>query len=207
MRGESATRGTPITEERALTPIVEFPTVVQETVERFADLFRNAPERLHMAKYLTGLLVAEKKDVRAINGAFVVTTDPSCRNRWITQVDWASTPGAWSGSTRATARAGSSPWTTCSWTTRGLASRTSASSGTTPNSGPSSPTAGDRQLRVPLGQALPPGSAPLRKGSPVPGAGLGLPGPPCAAPGVGGLDRRTGHPRGIHLRQLVHLRR
>lgn len=88
MIGAGAARGIPITEDRAMTPIVEFPAIVQEAVERFADLFRNAPERVHLAEYLTGLLVAEKKNVSAINGSFAVTTDQSCLNRWITEVDW-----------------------------------------------------------------------------------------------------------------------
>ena len=35
-----------------------------------------------------GLLVAEKKTVRGINAEFVQTTDPSCLNRWLTEVPW-----------------------------------------------------------------------------------------------------------------------
>src|SRR5207244_11216343 len=38
--------------------------------------------------YLTGLMVAEKKTVSGINGAFVVTTDQSCLNRWLNEVTW-----------------------------------------------------------------------------------------------------------------------
>ena len=33
-------------------------------------------------------MVAERKNVTAINSEFAVTTDPSCLNRWITEVDW-----------------------------------------------------------------------------------------------------------------------
>ena len=68
--------------------IVEFPTVVTEALAEFGDLFANEPERVHFAEYLTGLFVAEKKNVSAINRQFAKTTDQSCLNRWLTEVDW-----------------------------------------------------------------------------------------------------------------------
>lgn len=68
--------------------IVELPTVVQETLAQFGDLFANEPERVHFAEYLTGLFVADRKNVSAINREFAVTTDQSCLNRWLTEVDW-----------------------------------------------------------------------------------------------------------------------
>jgi hypothetical protein len=68
--------------------IIEFPTLVQHAVEQFGALFANEPERRHFAEYLTGLLVAEKKNVSGINAEFAQTTDQSCLNRWITEVDW-----------------------------------------------------------------------------------------------------------------------
>jgi hypothetical protein len=67
--------------------IIEFPTLVQAAVEQFGTVFANAPERRHFAEYLTGL-VAEKKTVSGINAEFAQTTDQSCLNRWITEVDW-----------------------------------------------------------------------------------------------------------------------
>jgi hypothetical protein len=66
----------------------EFPTIVQHAVEQVGTIFANAPERRHFAEYLTGLLVAEKKTVSGINAEFAQTTDQSCLNRWITEVDW-----------------------------------------------------------------------------------------------------------------------
>jgi hypothetical protein len=66
--------------------IVEFPTVVQELVEQYGDLFANEPERRHFAEYLTGLFIAEHKTISGINREFAVTTDQSCLNRWMTQV-------------------------------------------------------------------------------------------------------------------------
>jgi DDE superfamily endonuclease len=71
--------------------IIEFPTIVEHAVEQFGAVFANAPERRHFAEYLTGLLVAEKKNVSGINAEFAQTTDQSCLNRWITEVDWDAT--------------------------------------------------------------------------------------------------------------------
>jgi hypothetical protein len=68
--------------------IVDFPTVVKDALDVFGDLFANEPERRHFAEYLTGLMIAEKKTVSGINREFVVTTDQSCLNRWLTEVSW-----------------------------------------------------------------------------------------------------------------------
>ena len=46
-----------------LPGIVEFPTIDQQAVQEFGEVFTNEPERRHLAEYLTGLLVAEKKNV------------------------------------------------------------------------------------------------------------------------------------------------
>ena len=67
--------------------IVTFPTVVAEALEQFGDLFANEPERVHFAEYLTGLFVADRKNVSSINRQFAKTTDQSCLNRWLTEVD------------------------------------------------------------------------------------------------------------------------
>ncbi len=68
--------------------IVEFPQVVADVVDRFADLFPNAPQRRHFAEYLTGLIVAKNKTVSGMNAQFVETTDQSCLNRFVTGADW-----------------------------------------------------------------------------------------------------------------------
>ena len=68
--------------------IVEFPTIVQQAAQQFGAVFANQPERRHFAEYLTGLLVAAKKNVSGINAEFAATTDQSCLNRWITEVAW-----------------------------------------------------------------------------------------------------------------------
>ena len=68
--------------------IIVFPSVVQDILASYGDLFANAPERRHFAVYLTGLLIAERKTVSGINREFAVTTDQSCLNRWMTEVAW-----------------------------------------------------------------------------------------------------------------------
>ena len=68
--------------------IIEFPTIVEQAVEQFGAVFANEPERRHFAEYLTGLLVAAKKNVSGINAEFAETTDQSCLNRWLTEVNW-----------------------------------------------------------------------------------------------------------------------
>jgi hypothetical protein len=82
--------GTPqrVMEDHAMAAIVDFPTVVAEALGEFRDLFDNEPARRHFAEYLTGLIVAERKNVASINRQFAKTTDQSCLNRWLTEADW-----------------------------------------------------------------------------------------------------------------------
>ena len=68
--------------------IVEFPRVIADVLDRFADLFPNQPQREHLAEYLTGLIVAQNKTVSGINAEFVDTTDQSCLNRFVTAARW-----------------------------------------------------------------------------------------------------------------------
>src|SRR3982751_4144348 len=68
--------------------IVEYPQVVREALQQFGDLFANEPQRRHFAEYLTGLFVAERKNVSGINREFAQTTDQSCLNRFLTDADW-----------------------------------------------------------------------------------------------------------------------
>ena len=68
--------------------IVEYPTIVKEALDKFGPFFANEPERRHFAEYLTGLIIARRKNVSAINREFASTTDQSCLNRWLTEVSW-----------------------------------------------------------------------------------------------------------------------
>jgi len=78
-----------VTEEESRMPaIVQWPTLVQDALTRYGEFFQNEPERRHFAEHLTGLLVAQRKPVSGINAEVAVTTDQSCRNRWIPEVAW-----------------------------------------------------------------------------------------------------------------------
>ena len=68
--------------------IVDFPTIVQEALTVFGDVLDTEAARRHCAEYLTGLMVAERKTVSGINRECVLTTDQSCLNRWLTEVQW-----------------------------------------------------------------------------------------------------------------------
>jgi hypothetical protein len=72
--------------------IVAFPQIVEEALRDFGDLLPNEPQRRHFAEYLTGLFVADRKNVTGINREFAQTTDPSCLNRFLTDADWDVTP-------------------------------------------------------------------------------------------------------------------
>ena len=77
-----------IMEDMTMPAIVDFPTVVKQALDEFGPLFTNEPERKHFAEYLTGLMMAHKKNISAINREFAVTTDQSCLNRWMTECAW-----------------------------------------------------------------------------------------------------------------------
>ena len=68
--------------------MVDFPTIVQEALTVFGEVFDTAAARGHFAEYLTGLMVAERNTVSGITREFVVTTDQSCLTRWLTAVEW-----------------------------------------------------------------------------------------------------------------------
>jgi hypothetical protein len=68
--------------------IVDHPDLVHQIVAASGDLVANEPERRHVAAYLTGRSVAERKTVSGIPRAVAVTTDQSCLNRWLTAVAW-----------------------------------------------------------------------------------------------------------------------
>ena len=71
-----------------MAAIVQFPAIVEELIETFSKVFPDKRTREHFAEYLTGLMVAKRKNVSAINREFAQTTDQSCLNRWITKSNW-----------------------------------------------------------------------------------------------------------------------
>ena len=66
--------------------IIEFPKLVHDALAQYGDLFANECQRRHLAEYLTGLIVAERKTVLGIHDEFAQTTDQSCLNRFLTEV-------------------------------------------------------------------------------------------------------------------------
>ena len=72
----------------SMPTIVDLPTIVHEALAAFGDVFDTEAARRHCAEDLTGLMIAQKKTVSGINREFVVTTDPSCLNRWLNAVAW-----------------------------------------------------------------------------------------------------------------------
>lgn len=69
--------------------ILGYPLIVMDAQERFAGVFSNRPQRDSFARYLTGLMVCERKTVSEINGQFVLDrADQSSLNRWLNEADW-----------------------------------------------------------------------------------------------------------------------
>jgi DDE superfamily endonuclease len=75
-------------QETGMAGIIDFPQVVLEAVQDFGDLLPNEPQRQHFAEYLTGLFVADRKNISGINREFAQTTDQSCLNRFLTDAVW-----------------------------------------------------------------------------------------------------------------------
>jgi hypothetical protein len=74
--------------------IVEWPTVVQQGLEQFGNLFENECQRRHFAEYVCGLIIAERKSVAGINRELAETTDQSCLNRFLTEAPLCRVPNA-----------------------------------------------------------------------------------------------------------------
>jgi len=68
--------------------IVQFPALVEKALEDFGPLFQNKAQRQHLAEYLTGLYVAERKTVNGIQSEFPGAADQSCLNRFLNSAPW-----------------------------------------------------------------------------------------------------------------------
>lgn len=77
-----------VMEDPSMPAIVQYPSIVREAVAAWGGVFANAPERAHLAEYLTGLMTARRKNVSAISREFAPGPDQSCLNRWLTAVEW-----------------------------------------------------------------------------------------------------------------------
>ena len=70
-------------------PIITPPKIVQDALDEFlAPLFKNNPQRKHLANYLTGLMIAENKTVTGMTSELPNASDQSCLNRFLTEVEW-----------------------------------------------------------------------------------------------------------------------
>jgi hypothetical protein len=81
-------KGEALCQEEIMAGILGYPQVVEEALREFGDLLPNEPQRRHFAEYLTGLFVADHKNVSGINREFARSTDQSCLNRFLTEADW-----------------------------------------------------------------------------------------------------------------------
>jgi len=70
-----------------MLPIVSYPSVVEDFLPKIKRNL-SKPQLDNFAKYLTGLMVCGKKNVTAINNAFVGHKDQSALNNWLTDSPW-----------------------------------------------------------------------------------------------------------------------
>jgi hypothetical protein len=70
-------------------PIVKPPIVVQKAMDAFiSEHFINRPQRDHVARYLTGLMVSPNKTITGMTYEHPTASDQSCLNRFMTSVEW-----------------------------------------------------------------------------------------------------------------------
>jgi hypothetical protein len=69
--------------------IVKPPKIVNNALDEFfAKLFKNTPQRKHLANYVTGLMVSDNKTVAGMTDQMPNASDQSCLNRFMTEVEW-----------------------------------------------------------------------------------------------------------------------
>ncbi len=74
--------------KRSSLSIIQPPKIVQNAVDEFfAPLFKNKPQRKHLANYLTGLMISGNKTVAGMTEELPDASDQSCLNRFMTEVD------------------------------------------------------------------------------------------------------------------------
>lgn len=69
-------------------PIVDYPKIVKDGLERFGSIFQSPEQRKHFCEYVTGLIVGNKATIQAINELFLTKNDQSALNKFITQAKW-----------------------------------------------------------------------------------------------------------------------
>src|SRR5947207_2884443 len=71
-----------------MLPILDFPNVVTHYAAQFDSLFGNSHQQQHFREYVSGLILADKATVEAINSLFVEGNDQSALNKFLTQAPW-----------------------------------------------------------------------------------------------------------------------
>ena len=70
-----------------MLPIASYPTIVEDFLPKMKQNF-SKPQLDNFAKYLTGLMICDRKNVTAINNSFIGHKDQSALNNWLTDSPW-----------------------------------------------------------------------------------------------------------------------
>ena len=70
-----------------MLPIASYPSIVEDFLPKMKQNF-SKPQLDNFAKYLTGLMICDKKNVTAINNSFIGHKDQSALNNWLTDSPW-----------------------------------------------------------------------------------------------------------------------
>jgi SRSO17 transposase len=70
-----------------MLPIARYPSIVEDFLPKMKQNF-SKPQLDNFAKYLTGLMICDRKNVTAINNSFIGHKDQSALNNWLTDSPW-----------------------------------------------------------------------------------------------------------------------
>jgi SRSO17 transposase len=70
-----------------MLPIADYPSIVEDFLPKVKENF-SKPQTKNFARYLTGLMICDKKNITAMNNAFVGHNDQSALNNWLTDSPW-----------------------------------------------------------------------------------------------------------------------
>ena len=71
-----------------IVPVLDYPPAVQNFADYFRDIFANEPEFAHFRNYLTGLIVAERKNFSQIANCLVKGADYTNIDRFMNNRLW-----------------------------------------------------------------------------------------------------------------------
>jgi len=70
-----------------MIPVIEFPSLVQNTACFFSSLFYKRQSK-HCKEYVTGLIISHKYTINTMNSVFMQSNDQSALNKFLTSSDW-----------------------------------------------------------------------------------------------------------------------